>query len=78
MELLFPKFIVCHGCGGRRRVRRREVFEMPSGVAGVAWAKCSKCHHTFVRFIGEKGRTCARFMPERTTFRILEEPSIER
>lgn len=27
---------------------------MPEGVAGVAWAKCRKCHHTFIRFLGEK------------------------
>ena len=54
MELLFPKFIVCHGCGRRHRVMRKEVFEMPSGLAGIAWAKCRKCRHTFVRFIGEK------------------------
>ncbi len=52
--LAFPRFVICHGCGGRRWVIRKEVYEMPSGIAGVAWAKCRKCHHTFVRFIGEK------------------------
>jgi len=34
---------------------------MPEGVAGVAWANCRKCHHTFVRFLGEK-KPAARFM----------------
>jgi len=55
MELEFPKWIVCHGCGGRRWVRRRELFELPSGMAGIVWARCRKCRHTFVRFVGEKG-----------------------
>jgi len=54
MELSFPKFITCHSCGAQRRVMRKEVFEMPEGVAGIAWARCRKCHHTFVRFIGDK------------------------
>ena len=57
----FPRFIVCHSCGAKRRVIRREVCEMPEGVAGVAWANCRKCHHTFVRFIGEK-KPAARLM----------------
>ncbi len=52
--LEFPKFVICHRCGGRRRVTRKEVYEMPSGIAGVAWAKCRKCHHSFVRFVGDK------------------------
>ncbi|OGA49484.1 MAG: hypothetical protein A3F74_00370 [Betaproteobacteria bacterium RIFCSPLOWO2_12_FULL_62_58] len=57
----FPQFIVCHSCGVKRRVNRREICEMPEGVAGVAWANCGRCHHTFVRFIGEK-KPAARLM----------------
>ena len=57
----FPRFIVCHSCGVKRRVMRREVCEMPEGVAGVAWANCGRCRHTFVRFIGEK-KPAARLM----------------
>jgi hypothetical protein len=60
-EFLFPKFITCHSCGAQRRVIRRELCEMPEGVAGVALANCRKCHHTFVRFIGEK-KPAARLM----------------
>jgi hypothetical protein len=30
-------------------------------VAGVAWANCRKCHHTFVRFIGDR-KPAARLM----------------
>ena len=61
LNFRFPQFIVCHSCGAKRRVIRREVCEMPEGVAGVAWAKCRKCRHTFVRFIGEK-KPAARLM----------------
>jgi len=57
----FPKYIACHSCGQKRRVVSREICEMPEGVAGVAWANCRKCRHTFVRFIGEK-RPAARLM----------------
>lgn len=57
----FPPFIVCHQCGARRRVIKKEICEMPEGVAGVAWARCRKCHHMFVRFIGER-RPAARLM----------------
>ena len=60
-EFLFPKFVTCHSCGMQRRVIRREVCEMPEGVAGVAWANCRKCRHTFVRFLGEK-KPAARLM----------------
>lgn len=60
-KLIFPNWIACHTCGGRRFVRRRELFECPEGVAGVVWAKCRKCRHTFVRFIGEK-KAAARLM----------------
>lgn len=60
-DLGFPRYIVCHLCGGRRRVIRREICEMPEGIAGVAWANCRKCHHTFVRFVGEK-KPAARLM----------------
>jgi hypothetical protein len=61
VDLEFPRYIVCHLCGGKRRVIRREVCEMPEGMAGVAWANCRKCRHTFVRFIGEK-KPAARLM----------------
>ena len=57
----FPKFIACHSCGTQRRVIRREICEMPEGLAGVVWAKCRKCRHTFVRFVGEKA-PAARLM----------------
>jgi len=53
-ELPFPDYIACHQCGAERRVIKREVYAMPEGTAGVAWAKCRKCRHTFVRFLGEK------------------------
>jgi len=53
-DLPFPKYIVCHACGMERRVIGREVYLMPEGTAGVAWAKCRKCRHTFVRFLGEE------------------------
>jgi hypothetical protein len=42
-------------------VSGREVYEMPEGVAGVALARCGRCHHTFVRFLGEK-KAAARAM----------------
>jgi predicted metal-binding protein len=58
-KLPFPAFIVCHSCKGRRRVMQREVFELPEGIAGVAWARCRTCRHTFVRFIGA-GKPVAR------------------
>lgn len=61
VDFPFPRFIVCHSCGAKRRVIRREVCEMPEGVAGVAWANCRRCHHTFVRFLGEK-KPAARLM----------------
>jgi hypothetical protein len=32
----------------------REVYQLPAGTAAVALAKCRKCRHTFVRFLGEK------------------------
>jgi hypothetical protein len=53
-DLPFPEYIVCHLCGVERRVIQREVYSMPEGTAGVAWAKCRKCRHTFVRFLGEE------------------------
>jgi hypothetical protein len=61
VDFRFPLRIACHGCGAMRRVFEREVYEMPEGVAGVALARCGKCRHTFVRFIGEK-RAAARAM----------------
>ena len=61
LNFRFPLYITCHSCGVKRRVMRREVCEMPEGVAGVAWANCGRCHHTFVRFIGEK-KPAARLM----------------
>jgi len=53
-DLSFPEYIVCHLCGVERRVIQREVYAMPEGTAGVAWAKCRQCRHTFVRFLGEE------------------------
>ncbi len=53
-EFSFPRFVVCHGCGMRRHVISRELYEMPEGKAGVVWANCRKCRHTFVRFVGQK------------------------
>lgn len=57
----FPRYIVCHGCGIKRRVAGREVYEMPEGIGGVAWARCGRCRHVFVRFLGER-RAAARAM----------------
>jgi hypothetical protein len=54
VDFAFPRYIKCHQCGAERLVIVREVYEMPEGVAGVALAKCRKCRHTFVRFLGEK------------------------
>jgi hypothetical protein len=50
----FPRYIKCHGCGAQRTVIIREVYQLPAGTAAVALAKCRKCRHTFVRFLGEK------------------------
>jgi hypothetical protein len=58
-DLPFPEYIACHLCGVERRVIKREAYVMSEGTAGVAWAKCRKCRHTFVRFIGEE-RAAAR------------------
>jgi len=62
-DVPFPEYIVCHLCGVERRVIQREVYAMPEGTAGVAWAKCRKCRHTFVRFLGEE--TAAARLAER-------------
>ncbi|MBI2297230.1 MAG: hypothetical protein HYU76_14620 [Betaproteobacteria bacterium] len=61
MDFPFPQRIACHGCGAKRRVIGKEVYEMHEGVASVAWARCGKCRHTFVRFLGEK-KAAARAM----------------
>lgn len=61
VKFRFPLRIVCHGCGIKRRVSGRELYEMPEGIAGVAWARCGRCRHTFVRFLGEK-KAAARAM----------------
>jgi hypothetical protein len=50
---VFPAFIACTKCGTQCWVKNRDVYEMPEGVAGIAWAKCRRCHEDFVRFIGE-------------------------
>jgi hypothetical protein len=63
LNFQFPRYITCHSCGMKRRVNRREICEMPEGVAGVAWANCGRCHHTFVRFIGEQ-KPAARLMQQ--------------
>jgi len=55
VDLSFPEKIRCHSCNADRAVIWREVYEMPEGVAGVALARCRKCQHTFVRFLGETG-----------------------
>ena len=56
-DLRFPQHIGCHRCGARCRVMQKEVYSLPEGVAGVAFARCRRCRHTFVRFIGEKKPT---------------------
>jgi DNA-directed RNA polymerase subunit RPC12/RpoP len=53
VDLPFPKRIKCHRCGAECLVVTREVYEMPEGMAGVAWARCRRCSHDFVRFLGE-------------------------
>jgi hypothetical protein len=53
-DFTFPSRIKCHGCGAECFVIWREVYEMPEGMAGVAWARCRRCRHDFVRFLGEE------------------------
>jgi hypothetical protein len=50
----FPAFMNCEKCGARCRVKRKDVYEMPEGVAGVAWARFRKCREYFVHFVGEQ------------------------
>jgi hypothetical protein len=59
VDLSFPDKIRCHSCGTDRYVIWREAYDMPEGAAGVALARCRKCRHTFVRFLGE-GKAAAR------------------
>lgn len=54
MDLTFPEFLTCKQCGRMCRIGAREVYEMPEGVAGVAWATCRKCRRTFIHFVGGK------------------------
>jgi hypothetical protein len=49
-----PSFMTCKRCGARCRVSRTDTYEMPAGVAGVAWARCRRCRYEFVHFFGAK------------------------
>ena len=61
MDLRFPKFMACRRCGAICRVNETDTYEMPEGVAGIAWARCRTCRQTFVHFAGED-EVAARLM----------------